>query len=63
MSKERLQTVLEELAARQRISLTKYTSGGRPRLVISLCEKSGISVESGKRNGETQEVTSCTYSA
>ena len=63
VSKERLQTVLEELAARQRISLTKYTSGGRPRLVISLCEKSGISVESGKRNGETQEVTSCTYSA
>lgn len=63
VSKERLQTVLEELAARQRISLTKYNSGGRPRLVISLCGKSGKSVESGKRNGKTQEVTPCTYSA
>ena len=63
VSKDRLQTVLEELAARQRIRLTKYNSGGRPRLVISLCGKSGISVESGKRSEEKQEVASCTYSA
>ena len=63
VSKERLQNVLEELAARQRISLTKYNSGGRPRLVISLCGKSGISGESGERGCEKQEVASCTYSA
>ncbi len=63
VSKERLQNVLEELAARQRIRLTKYNSGGRPRLVISLCGKSGISGESGERGCEKQEVASCTYSA
>ena len=52
--KDRLQPVLQQLEAQQRISITKQKNGGRPKLVFSLRVvrgESGISEFSEKREG------------
>lgn len=38
--KERLQPLLQQLEAQQRVSITKHKNGGRPKLIISLRELS-----------------------
>lgn len=38
VSKKRLQPVLQQLEARQKIRLCKQKTEGRPKLIISLCE-------------------------
>jgi hypothetical protein len=63
VSKECLQTILQNLEAQRRITLTRIESGGRPRLVISLGGKSGISGESGESQSYENGRRSCTYSA
>ena len=55
ISRERLQPILQQLEAQQRISITKQKNGGRPKLIIalrSIREESVISEKSefsGKR--------------
>ena len=51
--KDRLQPVLQQMEAQQRISITKRKSGGRPRLVIMLREISTINEKS--ENNEFDE--------
>ncbi|WP_245576386.1 DUF3987 domain-containing protein [Desulfovibrio cuneatus] len=49
ISKDRLQPILQQLEAQRRIAIAKQKNGGRPRLVLSLCEgreESGISEKS-----------------
>ena len=47
--KERLQPLLQQLEAQQRVSITKQKSEGRPRLIISLRELSEKREKSGER--------------
>lgn len=50
--KERLQPLLQQLEAQQRVSITKQKNGGRPKLIISLrelSEKREKSEERGSR--------------
>jgi hypothetical protein len=54
--KDRLQPVLQQLEAQQRISITKLKNGGRPKLIITLRSIREESVRSEKReNGEFSE--------
>jgi hypothetical protein len=56
LSKERLQPILQQLEAQQRISITKQKNGGRPKLIIALRSISVESVISEKReNSECSE--------
>jgi hypothetical protein len=48
MPKERLQPLLQQLEAQQRISVWKEKSGGRPRLIISLREITTINEKNEK---------------
>ena len=43
VAKERLQPVLQQLEAQQRISISKEKNGGRPKLILTLREVRAIS--------------------
>ncbi len=59
ISKERLQPILQQLEAQQRIFITKQKNGGRPKLIIALRSISVESVISEKREFSEKKEAVC----
>lgn len=50
--RDRLQPLLQQLEAQQRISITKQKNGGRPRIILTLRELSELSEKSEQRRND-----------
>lgn len=50
--RDRLQPLLQQLEAQQRISITKQKNGGRPRIILTLRELSELSEKSEQRGSD-----------
>jgi len=51
--RDRLQPLLQQLEAQQRISITKQKNGGRPRIILTLRELSELSEKIEQRGSDT----------